>query len=325
MLQRRLQALPRFIGNKITKTGYTRGAAKNTIYQNRVTRNNTVLIPYRFWDRCKPQSAEFYQNGFIVLVEPSWYFEDDSNHGLLEAQGIHLGANALLLFEHRSDWTDHGPPGRLYNGAKLAVASSRTSPLGGNFLARIHLTVSDSADQIVNGFNSSDLRGAGIRVYEYASTETIASCKLQLEALLWSCRDASSALVPDFMNKTTAEALMDEALVHAESEGLLDISRLQDRRIINDEEHTCCPLCLEPVDMGMFLRRSSQAEGRETYDLTTTEISLFHVDELRMGRLEHRPYNLGWGHHHCNIVVKDDGIEKTLMWMRQVLDNQSIS
>ncbi|MBD5308340.1 MAG: restriction endonuclease, partial [Bacteroides sp.] len=38
----------------------------------------------------------------------------------------------------------------------------------------------------------------------------------------------------------------------------------------------------------------------------------------------HRPYNLGWGHHHCNVVVKDSGIEPTLDWMRRVLIKNNI-
>jgi hypothetical protein len=50
-----------------------------------------------------------------------------------------------------------------------------------------------------------------------------------------------------------------------------------------------------------------------------TDVSLFHVRELRVGQLLHQPYNLGWGHHHCNVVAKDAGIAPTLDWMRTVL------
>lgn len=62
-----------------------------------------------------------------------------------------------------------------------------------------------------------------------------------------------------------------------------------------------------------------QAVGREVLDLTITQINLFHIEELRMGLFNHRPYNVGWGHHHCNVVVKDVGIRETLDWMRVVL------
>lgn len=63
-----------------------------------------------------------------------------------------------------------------------------------------------------------------------------------------------------------------------------------------------------------------QAEGREVLDLTITQVNLFHINELRVGVFNHRPYNLGWGHHHCNVVVKDSGIDKTLLWMRDVVE-----
>lgn len=318
----RPSALPEFIQKKLMKTGYTRGAEPNTIYQNRVTRNNTVVIPHRYWELCRPEESEPYEKGFIVTVVPSWYFEDVQRHETLEAQGIQLGTNALLLYELRSDWAAYGPPRRLHDGTELAVANSRITPLGGNYFARIHGTVADGSEPVIEGYNTSSLRGAGIRVYEYASAETISRCKLQLEALLWLCKDARKDISQEFASAEEADESMDMALRAADEAGLLDIAKLMELRVINSDIETCCPLCLEPIEVGMFLRRSSQAEGRETHDLTTTEISLFHIEELRMGRLEHRPYNLGWGHHHCNVVVKDDGIEKTLIWMRDVLNNQ---
>ena len=73
-----------------------------------------------------------------------------------------------------------------------------------------------------------------------------------------------------------------------------------------------------------FCRKIQQAEGRVVPDLTVTEVSLFHIRELRTGEFNHRPYNLGWGHHHCNVVVKDSGIEPTLDWMRRVLITNNI-
>jgi len=54
-------------------------------------------------------------------------------------------------------------------------------------------------------------------------------------------------------------------------------------------------------------------------DLTVTQINLFHIKELRYGAYNHRPYNLGWGHHHCNVVVKDSGIMETLAWMHRIV------
>jgi hypothetical protein len=63
----------------------------------------------------------------------------------------------------------------------------------------------------------------------------------------------------------------------------------------------------------------SQAEGRQVPDITITEINLFHIEELRNGIYNHKPYNIGWGHHHCNVVTRDNGIEVTINWMEKVL------
>jgi hypothetical protein len=63
----------------------------------------------------------------------------------------------------------------------------------------------------------------------------------------------------------------------------------------------------------------AQAEGRAVLDLTITQVNLFHIQELRYGATNHTPYNLGWGHHHCNVVVKDAGIIPTLEWMREIV------
>ena len=44
-----------------------------------------------------------------------------------------------------------------------------------------------------------------------------------------------------------------------------------------------------------FAGKIQQAEGRVVPDLTVTEVSLFHIRELRTGEFNHRPCNLGWG------------------------------
>jgi hypothetical protein len=99
----------------------------------------------------------------------------------------------------------------------------------------------------------------------------------------------------------------------------LDIQRLKEARVLGIDEQPICPLCLGELSASLFFSRVLQAEGREVHDLTITQVNMFHLDELRVGVLNHRPYNLGWGHHHCNVVVKDSGIEKTLVWMDDVM------
>jgi len=321
----RLPRLPRLVEQKLVKTGYTRGATIKEIYQNRVTRNNPVLIPWDIWDRCKSPSdgSDRYENGFIVLIEPSWYFTTPDADLQMKARALELGVNALLIFRHRQDWENLRPrTGRLANGKQFVVAKSRSAPLGGVYFARIHATVAHDGDSRIEGFNTSRLRGAGIRVYEYASAATIAHARLQLECLMWLCRDAPMQMTHAGMSKRDVDLRRTAQLTEATRNRLLDYGRLVTLRLVDDNRHTICPLCLKSMSAGEFLRRAVQAPGRETHDLTTTEASLFHIEELRVGRHQHKPYNLGWGHHFCNVVVKDAGILPTLAWMREVIAGQ---
>ncbi len=98
------------------------------------------------------------------------------------------------------------------------------------------------------------------------------------------------------------------------------MARLTQSRMFNAAGFTICPLCLEELSGQGFFSRMAQPEGRDVPDLTVTQLNLFHIQELRCGVLNHRPYNLGWGHHHCNVVVKDSGIIATLEWMLRVLN-----
>jgi hypothetical protein len=309
----RLPKLPQLLDRKIYKTGQTRGADDDVIYQNRVGRNSTVLIPYPFWGSQTLFPEDGFDNGYIVLITPQIYFESDV---LPEALDLELGHNCIVFYETRSDW-------ERYNPEKLGwtPAQSRKAPLGGHYVARVPATTAtEGGEKIRRGFTSSKNKGAGIRLYEYASTTNLAKCRLQLEAIYWLCLDSVETVSDNGMNKEGAIYRKDTILNNCHQLKLLDFDQLIQARIINKQNRTVCPLCLEELSGNGFLRRLIQAEGRDVPDLTVTEINLFHIKELRYGSYNHRPYNLGWGHHHCNVVTKDDGVEKTLNWMQQVLE-----
>ena len=75
-----------------------------------------------------------------------------------------------------------------------------------------------------------------------------------------------------------------------------------------------------------FGDKMQQAEGRDVPDLTVTEVSLFHIRELRTGEFNHRPYNLGLGASPLQCCRKGFRDFETLQWMREVLlDNDNYS
>lgn len=307
--------LPKLLARKLYKTGQTRGADDDEIYQNRVLRSSTVLIPYSCWDLCKYT----YENGFIVLLTPEEYFDNPNIKSELKTKGLAIGKNALVFFESRAQWNAHNPIAMNWK-----AADRRTNPLGGQYVARIPANTSTSGGKIVQGFSTTTMKGAGIRVYEYASAKSIAECRLQLEALFWMCRDALDVLIENGMSRAEAVALKKSRLDECHVGGLLDYIKLTNARLVDTARNTICPLCLDELSAQGFFNRMKQAEGRAVLDLTVTELNLFHITELRVGTLNHCAYNLGWGHHHCNVVVKDVGIAKTIEWMRSVLQRNRV-
>ena len=115
MARRRLPPLPKLLDRKIYKTGQTRGADDDVIYQNRVGRNNTVLIPYYVWKTyfSDGKGDTDFEKGFIVLISPREYFETADINQVLGADELELGVNCLVFYETRADWDQFNPGSRL--------------------------------------------------------------------------------------------------------------------------------------------------------------------------------------------------------------------
>lgn len=309
--------LPDLIKSKIYKTGQTRGADDDVIYQNRVSRNSTVLIPFSSYDQCLNATVinGIFENGYIVLINPKNYFDSEEFRLNMKLKNIIIGENALLFYETREQWSSYNP-----EKEKLQVATSRILPLNGHFVARIPSTTSLKDSKINIGFNTSSLKGAGIRVYEYASKEVIKKCNYQLEYLYWNCFDSKEVSIAAGMTEIEVMDMIEKSKEVTKKLGLSDHDRLFEMRIIDCDSNTVCPLCLEKLSAKGFYSKIEQAEGRHVPDLTVTQLNLFHIKELRVGEFNHKPYNLGWGHHHCNTVTKDSGITETLRWMSSVVE-----
>ena len=314
----RLPKLPKLLDRKIYKTGQTRGADDDEIYQNRVLRTSTVLIPYSVWrHHFTPELAgRLFGRGYIVLISPDDYFGHLRNRDEIAGAGLELGSNALVFYETRAQWNTNNPAALDWRAAE-----SRRSPLGGQYVARISATTAteDAGGKIIRGFQTTHKKGAGIRVFEYASETVIGECRFQLEALFWLCEDSEAVVVNNGMAAEDASLRKKATVEECQRRGLFDLDRLTQARTLNGNGRPICPLCLLELSSQGFFTRMEQAEGREVLDLTVTQINLFHIEEVRMGVFNHRPYNLGWGHHHCNVVVKDSGIRETLRWMHEVL------
>lgn len=317
MSRTRHPQLPQLLQRKIYKTGQTRGADDDVIFQNRVSRASTVLIPYELIGDIDAayDGGEVFENGFIVLVKPVDYFNTANIEQDMRKRGLEVGSNAAVFYQVRTDWDANNPEALGWN-----PCNSRIAPLGGEYVARIAgTTAAHNGERINRGFTTSGMKGAGIRMFEYAPNAVIEQCRVQLEAIFWLCEDSINAVTQYAMDPSAAAARKRYAIETARESGLLNFSKLHEARLTNSDQVTVCPLCLERLSAQGFFNRLAQATGREVHDLTVTEINLFHIQELRYGVYNHRPYNLGWGHHHCNVVVKDSGISETIRWMDSVL------
>jgi hypothetical protein len=312
----KLAKLPALLDRKIYKTGQTRGADDDEIYQNRVGRNSTILIPFSQFHKFIDDTIYRmdFENGYIVLISPDRYFEKNIDKPLKKLKLV-LGENLLIFYETREHWKSHNPFDK-----KLKPAQSRKNPLAGEFVARIPATTAvEKGEKISYGFNETKNKGAGIRAYEYASSKIIAETRLQLEAIFWHCKDSLEVVGKYGMEVNEAKKRKTIITEKAKEESLLDYDKLIGARILNKNKTTICPFCLDEISSNGFFTRLEQAEGREVIDLTVTSLNLFHIEELKYGTFNHMTYNLGWGHHHCNVVVKDSGIYNTLVWMNNII------
>ena len=91
-MKTKVPKLPQLLDRKIYKTGQTRGADDDVIFQNRVGRNSTVLIPYQFWNESfsYPENERNFENGFIVLIPPAVYFKDKDFSNILKKKVLKI-------------------------------------------------------------------------------------------------------------------------------------------------------------------------------------------------------------------------------------------
>lgn len=306
---RLLRGLPPEIIKKLLKTKQTRGAQPydRVPYQNRVNRNGVALVPYEFRNRLHPDG---FVNGYRLLVRPREYF---SAAGVRRAEfdaAVEIGKNAFLFYDNRRDWRELPPL------ADWKHCQDRSG--SGHYIARVPATTAtnlEEAKAIVRG------EPQGIRFFEYASDTDITDGALQLAFLAWHTvgidatrTDGGTDVPKPLLDYLAAHNLGDtQKFVAAGAVALVGAGHV-----------AVCPLCVEPLYASGLMTRLEQAEGREVVDLTVTEINLFHLRDLRPGEYNHRPYQLAWGHHHCNTVARDMGVAKTLQWMRGVIERHNV-
>lgn len=195
--------------------------------------------------------------------------------------------------------------------------------------------------------------GLGNYDYDYASPETIENVKYQMLYLALCAKESdgtsffqyikkNALLLEDkkdkndnddykepyktFFNNLNYCLLAEEEFKNFEKKckekELLNFEKLWEIGAWDkDKKLPICPLCGKYIEPHEFFEGVEQAEGREVKDNTQRAIVLMHIDALRPGKLNHRPYNLGWGHNFCNTIQGDKDISETIEELKKIISN----
>lgn len=198
--------------------------------------------------------------------------------------------------------------------------------------------------------------GLGNYDYDYASPETIENVKYQILYLVLSAKEKNGTSFFEYLKKNAeiledkhdknnngkykepyktlfnnpfycdlAEKQFNSFKEKCEKKGLLDFKKLWEIGAWDkDRNIPVCPLCGKPIEPHEFFERVEQVEGREVNDNTQRAIVLMHVNALKPGELNHKPYNLGWGHNFCNTVQGDKDISVAIEELRKIIRDYEV-
>lgn len=316
--------------NKLAKAGFAtpRGGEKGA-YQNHVTRNNKVIIPY---ERLTDVKIPLYQDGFVIRVLPEQYFDapgKPKEEFLSSSSTVRIGENSFILYRTHEVF-ERLPP--------LAGWQVRALLRGGVPTTSRSNDVVDTGHYVLRmprlGDRPKRFEGPpqGVFAPEYADEETNYLSKCVLAWLIIQTQNSPYTLT----QATHLRAILRDSELDAidmfEGLGVL-------RRGL-----TSCPLCMRFIkyrelhatvsfeDENGLTNASEQIEGATR----STIVNLFHVMPLLYHQLTHIPENIGWGHAICNTrlgqrpcysmqnlmdwnlkvgIIRDEGLIETFGWI----------
>lgn len=318
--------------NKLVKAGFAtpRGGAKGA-YQNHVTRNSKVIIPF---ERVPDVDLALYQDGYVIRLLPEQYFaapQTPKPEFLTDNPQVVVGTNAFVLYRTHDSLDSHPPMvgwnirSLLRNGQPVTRRGSGAVDVG-HYVLRLP----------THGARQKRVEGPpqGVFAPEYADENTNYLSKCVLAWLIIQTKGSPYTL---------SQAGQLRAILSSEG---LDTVDAYERSGALRRGLASCPLCMRFLKYPEFHETVSYSDesglinaGEQVEGATrSTVVNLFHLMPLLYHELTHVPTNIGWGHAICNTrlgqrpcyslhqlvesdlkvgVVRDEGIVETFGWISE--------
>lgn len=192
--------------------------------------------------------------------------------------------------------------------------------------------------------------GLGNYDYDFANAKTMENVKIQMLFLMLTCEDENgqnfkkylidnydcikdSEDSKNFANNIKSDDYSDlyDTFFEELRNKCIELKLIDYKKLISINawnpiiKRPICPLCSKPLSCADFFKEVKQQEGRAVFDNTQREVVLMHVNALRPGKLNHKEYNLAWGHNYCNAIQGDKDISKTIDDLEEIVKNYRLN
>ena len=344
-----VDAFPKELKKRINKTREARTG--KGVYKRRNKRDYRVIMHLNTYKKIKENNDEIfnkYKNGYVVRVKPDEYFTDNGEIKSSFPETLELGKNAFLYFKTIEHWDKYKSYCSNFDEVYELYERSETVDNDDQWTGKICKYISNKRPQIKSLIchsgrmneeqileynelkrtypeieNLPNQTGLGNFDYDYASADEIENVRYQLSMMIFRVPGMKNELKLRTPNLTDRKInnVGEHIISFCNEKNLYNLEKLTKIRALDEEGIPICPLCLEKLNAESFFKIIDQDEGREEEDNTKSEIVLMHINPLTPGKFNHSVYNLGWGHNDCNTIQGEKSIDKTLIKLNKIVEN----
>ena len=150
-------------------------------------------------------------------------------------------------------------------------------------------------------------KAIGIRQDEYCSNVDQRYIVGQMAFLAWTMSGTQLRLG----QRGAPQYLLDYLALN----GMLDTGRMKAVGMLNAAGVAQCPFCRAEITYEELVNAAPQQLGRRLSSSNATALHLMHIEPLKMGVFNHRPYNLAFGHAKCNHAQGEESIQRSIEFL----------